>query len=67
MHKSYSLFFIPERKFLMDLFPWKEDKDNITSVDIFLESVRLLLLTLALMIAPIIYIIFIFYLLSFMP
>ncbi len=51
----------------MDLFPWKEDKDNITSVDIFLESVRLLLLTLALMIAPIIYIIFIFYLLSFMP
>ncbi|WP_449449319.1 hypothetical protein, partial [Streptococcus suis] len=60
-------FFIPERKFLMDLFPWKEDKDNITSVDIFLESVRLLLLTLALMIAPIIYIIFIFYLLSFMP
>lgn len=51
----------------MDLFSWKEDKADITILDIFLEILRLCILTIVLMLAPIFYIILIFHLLSFMP
>lgn len=51
----------------MELYPWKENKDDINGLDIFLEILRHSLLVCLVIVGPTLFIIVIFFLMSCMP
>lgn len=51
----------------MELFPWKENKDDITGTDLLLEFLRHTLLVILVIMGPTLFIMLLFFLMSWIP